>query len=146
MSPEPGLSRTRVDLDDPPHERFVPLRRDLGITTFGLNLMTLEPGQQGRIHRHGMQEEVYIVLDGVLDLVVEQETHELRRGDVVRVGPQLRRKLVNRGPDRTVLIALGGSAEHRGRDGEAFADWDDDHGAPPQEVPLPDDLAPDALR
>ncbi|MTD44786.1 cupin domain-containing protein [Conexibacter sp. W3-3-2] len=146
MSPEPGLSRTHVDLDDPPHERFVPLRRDLGITTFGMNLMTFDPGQQGRIHRHAMQEEVYVVLDGVLDLVVEQETHELRRGDVVRVAPQLRRKLVNRGPDRVVLLALGGSAEHRGRDGEAFPDWDASTPAPPQEIPLPDDLPADERR
>lgn len=146
MSPEPGLSRTHVDLDDPPHERFVPLRRDLGITTFGLNLMTLEVGEQGRIHRHQIQEEVYLVLDGVLDLVVEGETEELRRGDVVRVAPQVRRKLVNRGPERVVLIALGGSAEHRGRDGEAFTDWDASNPAPPQEIPLPENLPADALR
>lgn len=146
MSPEPGLSRVHVDLDDPPHERFVPLRRDLGVTTFGMNLMTLEVGEQGRIHRHGMQEEVYLMLDGVLDLVVEEEAHELRRGDVVRVGPQMRRKLVNRGPGRVVLLALGGSAEHRGRDGEAFPDWRSSTPAPPQEIPLPDDLPADALR
>ena len=146
MSTEHGLSRTHVDLDDPPHERFVPLRRDLGITTFGLNLMTLDVGQQGRIHRHAVQEEVYVVLDGIVDLVVERETHELRRGDVVRVGPQMRRVLINRGPERVVLLALGGSAEHRGRDGEAFTDWDDDHPAPPQEVPLPEDLPADQLR
>ena len=88
----------------------------------------------------------YVILDGVLDLVVEGETHELVRGDVVRVGPQLRRKLVNRGPDRVVLIALGGSAEHRGRDGEAFSDWDSSTPTPPQELPLPDDLPADELR
>ena len=146
MSPEPGLSRTHIDLDDPPHERFVPLRRDLGITTFGLNLMTLDVGEQGRIHRHGIQEEVYVVLDGVLDLVVEGETSELVRGDVVRVAPQVRRRLVNRGPDRVVLLAMGGSAEHRGRDGEAFPDWDSDAGAPPQEIPLPGNLPADQLR
>lgn len=146
MTLEPGVSRTHVDLDDPPHERFVALRRDLGITTFGLNLMTFAAGERGRIHRHGRQEEVYVVLDGALDLVVEGETTELGRGDVVRVGPEVRRQLVNRGPDRVVLLALGGSAEHQGRDGEAFASWDASEGAPPQEVPLPEDLPAEELR
>jgi uncharacterized cupin superfamily protein len=139
MTPEPGVSRTHVDLDDPPHERFVALRRDLGVTTFGINLMTLGAGERGRIHRHGRQEEVYVVIDGSLDLVVEGETTELGRGDVVRVGPEVRRQLVNRGPDRVVLLALGGSADHQGRDGEAFTSWDASDGAPPQEVPLPED-------
>jgi len=146
MTTEPGVSRTHIDLDDPPHERFVALRRDLGITTFGINLMTLGAGERGRIHRHGRQEEVYVVIDGTLDLVVERETTELGRGDVVRVGPETRRQLVNRGPARVVLLALGGSAEHQGRDGEAFPSWDAHEGASPQEVPLPDDLPEGELR
>lgn len=58
----------------------------------------------------------------------------------MRVAPEVRRQLVNRGPQRVVLVALGGDGEHTGRDGEAFADWDDARGAAPQEVPLPDDL------
>jgi len=146
MPIEPGVSRTHVDLDDPPHDRFVALRRDLGVSTFGLNLMTLDAGQRGRIHRHGRQEEVYVVLDGTLDLLADGETHELGRGDVVRVGPETRRQVVNRGPDRVVVLALGGSAEHVGRDGEAFRTWDSSEGAPPQEVPLPEDLPADELR
>jgi hypothetical protein len=64
----------------------------------------------------------------------------LARGELVRVAPDLRRQLVNRGPERVVLLALGGAGEHVGRDAEAFASWDDERGAPPQEVPLPEDL------
>jgi len=41
------------------------------------------------------------------------------------------------------VLEGGGSGEHHGRDGEAFADWDAERGAPPQEVPLPEDLATD---
>jgi hypothetical protein len=62
------------------------------------------------------------------------------------VGPEVRRQLVNRGPDRVVLLALGGSADHQGRDGEAFTSWDASDGAPPQEVPLPEDLPAAELR
>jgi hypothetical protein len=56
------------------------------------------------------------------------------------VAPDLRRQLVNRGPERLVLLALGGDGSHQGRDGEAFASWEDARGAPPQEVPLPPDI------
>ena len=133
-----GIARTALNPDA--GERFVSLRRELGVTSFGINQMVLEPRQRGRIHRHGRQEEVYLVLEGTLTLLVEGEEQALERGELVRVAPEVRRQLVNRGPQRVVLVALGGDGEHTGRDGEAFADWGDARGAPPQEVPLPDDL------
>jgi mannose-6-phosphate isomerase-like protein (cupin superfamily) len=133
-----GIARTRLDLDT--DERIVALRRRLGVSSFGLNQLVLQPGQRGRIHRHERQEEVYLVLEGRLSLLVEGEPIELERGELIRVAPRLRRQLVNRGSDRVVLLALGGDGEHIGRDGEAFASWEDERGAAPQEVPLPDDL------
>ena len=135
---EPGTARTRLAPEA--GERFVALRRRLGVTSFGINQIVLEPGQRGRIHRHERQEEVYLVLEGTLTLLIEGEATVLDRGELIRVGPELRRQLVNRGPERLVLLALGGSHEHEGRDGEAFTSWEDDRGAPPQEVPLPPDL------
>jgi hypothetical protein len=60
---------------------------------------------------------------------------------VARVGPEVRRQLVNRGSERLVMLALGGYGEHAGRDGRAWESWDEGGpGRPPQEVPLPDDL------
>jgi uncharacterized cupin superfamily protein len=137
---EQGIGRARLDLAAA--ERFVSLRRQLGVTSFGINQLVLEPRQRSRIHRHAQQEEVYLVLDGTLTLLVEREEHVLARGELVRVAPDLRRQLVNRGPDRVVLLALGGAGEHVGRDGEAFTSWEDERGAPPQEVPMPEDLPP----
>jgi mannose-6-phosphate isomerase-like protein (cupin superfamily) len=138
---ESGTARTRLAADT--DDRFVPLRRQLGVTSFGLNQILLRPGERGRIHRHERQEEVYLVLEGTLTLLVEREESVLGRGELVRVGPESRRQLVNRGPDRLVLLALGGEGEHAGRDGEAFTSWGDEQGAPPQEVPLPEDLPPE---
>ena len=135
---EEGTGRARLEPDS--SERFVPLRRQLGVSSFGLNQIVLQPGQRGRIHRHGRQEEVYLVLEGTLTLLVEGEEEAVEPGELVRVAPQVRRQLVNRGPERVVMVALGGDGEHIGRDGEAFADWGDVRGAPPQEVPLPEDL------
>jgi quercetin dioxygenase-like cupin family protein len=130
-----GIARTALDPEA--GERFVSLRRQLGVTSFGINQIVLEPRQRGRIHRHGQQEEVYLVLEGTLTLLVEGEEQVLEPGELVRVAPQVRRQLVNRGPERLVLLALGAAGEHTGRDGEA---WDSPHSAPPQEVPLPEDL------
>lgn len=139
-----GIARARLDLDA--DERFVALRRELGVSSFGLNQLMLQPGQRGRIHRHERQEEVYLVLDGLLTILIEGEPIELEQGELIRVAPHLRRQLVNRGPDRLVLLALGGDGEHQGRDGEAFVSWEDERGAPPQEVPLPEDLDGPELR
>jgi uncharacterized cupin superfamily protein len=139
---EPGVGYAVLDLD--PGERFVRLRQQLGVTSFGLNLIVLRPGQRGRIHRHERQEEVYLVLDGELTLIVDgEERPRLRRGEAVRVAPELRRQLVNAGREACAILAIGGAGEHAGRDGLAYASWDDplDAGRSPQEVPLPPDVA-----
>lgn len=49
-------------------ERFHRLRKPLGVTSFGINQMVLEPGQRMRIHLHEQQEEVYLVLAGRLTI------------------------------------------------------------------------------
>lgn len=116
-----------------------PLRRELGISSFGMSLMTFAPHRRGRVHAHERQEEAYLVLEGELTLLVEGEAHRLERWQAARVPAHLRRQLVNEGPDRLVLLALGGHGEHDGRDGRAWTSFEErGEGRPPQEVPLPD--------
>jgi len=111
------------------------------VSSFGINLLVLAPGERGRIHSHEHQEEVYVVLEGELTLLVEGEPTLLAADTAARVGPGVRRQLVNAGPARLVLLALGGAGEHVGRDAAAWSDWDEaGPGRPPQEVPLPEDL------
>ncbi len=137
-----ALTRTRLDRTRPPRS-FQTLRRELGINGFGMNLITLAAGQRGRIHTHDVQEEVFLVLEGELTLLVEGEPHALAVDELARVGPGVKRQLANAGAGRLVLLALGGSGEHVGRDGRAWSAWEQTGpGAPPQEVPLPDDLPP----
>jgi uncharacterized cupin superfamily protein len=131
---------TRVHADVASRERFTSLRRALGVTTFGLNLMSLEPGQRGRIHRHEQQEEVYLVLEGAIRVTVEREPYDLGPFDALRVAPELRREVANPFSERAVLLALGGAHEHEGRDGRAFASWDDMLPRLPSELPLPADV------
>jgi uncharacterized cupin superfamily protein len=133
-----GVSYAKLDMNAT--ERFQRLREPLGVKSFGINVITLQPGQRGRIHRHASQEEVYLVLEGVLSLAVEGSERDLAKGEIVRVAPEVRRQLVNRGPGRCILLALGGAGEHVGRDGTGFVAWEATEGAPPQDIPQPEDL------
>jgi uncharacterized cupin superfamily protein len=136
--PDPDVTLARLHFDG--EERFQRLRAELGVSTFGVNLIRLAPGQRGRIHRHERQEEVYVVLEGELTLLLADDvTHVLGHGGAARVAPEVRRQLVNRGRERLVLLALGGAEPHVGRDGLAYDDWSSVAGRAPQEVPLPPD-------
>jgi uncharacterized cupin superfamily protein len=141
---EDGTATTRLQPDA--ENRFVRLRHELGVTSFGLNQIVLHPGQRGRIHAHERQEEVYLVLEGALTLLVEGEESDYEPGELIRVAPGVRRQLVNRGPVNLHLLAIGGAGEHDGRDGRAWAAWDATESAPPQEMPLPEDLPKAELR
>ncbi len=132
---------TFATLDRDRGERFQSLRRELGVESFGINLIVLRPGERGRIHAHEHQEEVFLVLAGTLTLIVQAAEHELGPDRVARVPAKLRRQLVNAGPEPLVLLALGGAGEHVGRDGSAWESWEEGGpGRPPPEVPLPEDL------
>jgi uncharacterized cupin superfamily protein len=132
---------TFATLDYEHGERFQTLRRELGVSAFGINLLLFAPGERGRIHSHEKQEEVYVVLAGELTLVVERVEHALDAKRVARVAPGVRRQLVNAGPERLVLLAFGGVGEHVGRDGHAWQSWDEGGpGRAPQEIALPENL------
>ena len=141
---EDGTARARLQPDA--ENRFVRLRAELGVTSFGLNQIVLHAGQRGRIHAHERQEEVYLVLEGTLSLLVEGEEATLERGEVIRVAPGVKRQLVNRGPGPLHLLAIGGAGEHQGRDGMAFTDWDATDSVSPQEMAMPEDLPASELR
>ena len=139
-----GVSYARLEMGGT--ERFVSLRQQLGVTSFGMNLILLKAGARGRIHKHAKQEEVYLVLEGRLSLSIEGVERDMSAGELVRVAPEVRRQLINRGPARLAILALGAAGEHIGRDGTAFVSWDAKEGAPPQETPLPEDLPAGEVR
>lgn len=133
-----SISFGRIDPDT--GERFQRLASELGVSAFGINLMTLQPGQRGRIHTHLRQEEVFLILEGELALIAEGEERALGVGELARVAPGVRRQMLNRGPQRLVMLALGGYGEHEGNDGRAWVDWETTDSAPARQTPLPDDL------
>jgi quercetin dioxygenase-like cupin family protein len=143
MAPDP----VTVALDLNTEERFVPLRKLLGVSGFGINQLTLQPGQRMRIHRHSRQEEVYLVIEGRLTIFVEGEAHTLAAGELMRIAPGVRRQLANTHRERVALVALGSSGNgHESRDAEAFNTWEETTGGQPREVPLPSDLPDSELQ
>jgi hypothetical protein len=89
-------------------------RATLGVTSFGMQVMTLPPNWDGYPnHRHDAyvedanQEEVYIPLEGSATLVAGDKRFELRPGVMVRVGPEQLRRIVP-GPVGLRMVALGG--------------------------------------
>jgi uncharacterized cupin superfamily protein len=136
---ETGTAFTALDFEG--EDRFQRLRADLGISTFGLNLLRFRPGQASRIHRHERQEEAYLVLEGTLTLQVDGGSRDLGKGELARVAPDVRRQLVNRSDRHLFVLAMGGAEPHEGRDGRAYHSWDEEgEGHPPQEVPLAEDV------
>jgi len=59
---------------------------------------------------------------------------------LAHVQADVRRQLVNPFSAPCTLVAIGAAGRHERRHGEAFADWSDQEGRPPAEVPLPEDL------
>jgi mannose-6-phosphate isomerase-like protein (cupin superfamily) len=89
-------------------------RAELGVTAWGMQVMTLPPGWDGYPdHAHGAgteeagQEEVYIPLSGTATLVAGGKRYELRPGVMARVAPEQRRQILP-GPEGIRFVALGG--------------------------------------
>ena len=80
-------------------------RAELGVTAWGMQVLTLPPEWDGYPeHKHDAeafdpnQEEVYIPLEGSATLVADGESFELRPGTMARVGPAQMRRILP-GPD-----------------------------------------------
>jgi quercetin dioxygenase-like cupin family protein len=95
---------------------FVKARAELGVTSFGMQIIRLPPGYDGHPeHDHATdgQEEVYVALSGSGWMDIEGERVDLENDVLVRVGPSVKRK-VYAGTDGLQMLVLGGCP------GEAF--------------------------
>jgi mannose-6-phosphate isomerase-like protein (cupin superfamily) len=86
------------------------------------NIWRYPPGARGKRHKDLAQEEVFVVLDGMLtvDLGEPPERHELDRGSVLVVQPGTILQLRNAGSNDLVLFIYG-APPVRGQ-GEFFPD------------------------
>ncbi len=79
----------------------------LGLENSGISYQRLAPSYRAPFgHKHGQQEEVYVVLSGSGRVKLDDEIVDLRQWDVVRVPSQTMRNFEG-GPDGLELLAFG---------------------------------------
>jgi uncharacterized cupin superfamily protein len=79
--------------------KWVLVRRSLGVSSFGINVVELPPGESIPEHDETGrgQEEVFLVLAGSPTMVVDGADHPLREGSFVRLDPAPKRTVRNDG-------------------------------------------------
>ena len=79
----------------------------LGLENSGISYQRLAPSYRAPFgHKHGQQEEVYVVLSGSGRVKLDDDFVDLRQWDVVRVPSQTMRNFEG-GPDGLELLAFG---------------------------------------
>lgn len=94
--------------------------RDLGVSLFRYAPNVRSPFA----HSHREQEEAYLVVSGSGRVLLDDEVHELRQWDLMRVSPEVVRAF-EAGPDGLDLVAVGGPRPQDGDGVMATANWPD---------------------
>lgn len=108
-------------VDELGDETFRKVRRALGITAFGANVLVLRPGIVGRPHYHEEQDELYFVHKGRAIFDLPDERVELGPGGLIHVESTTPRRVTNPGPDELVMLVVGAKEGYVGRDGQPAA-------------------------
>ena len=83
-------------------------RSELGVTSWGMQVLDIPPGfEDYPEHTDEAQEEVFIPLKGSGEIILDGESHALEPGLMVRVGHEVKRKIMP-GPEGVRVLALGG--------------------------------------
>jgi mannose-6-phosphate isomerase-like protein (cupin superfamily) len=98
-----------------PHEAGEPARHvaelseRAGFADTRANIWRYEPGAKGRRHKHPVQEETFVVLQGTLTMYVGDppEPQEVRAGELITVDPGTPLQSVNHGDEDLVIYAYG---------------------------------------
>src|SRR5664280_2078605 len=104
------------DLGDGPGFRKV--RKGLDVTAFGVNAIVLPPGIETGFHYHDLQEELYFVHSGAIEMEFgDGSVERMEAGALARVNPETVRKIRNAGDVDAVYLCAGGKDGYIGRDG-----------------------------
>ena len=97
-------------------------RRDLGCTVGGVGVEKLPPRLRMPFgHTHSEQEEIYVIAEGSGRIKLDDEVHELRQWDILRIGPGVMRNL-EADSDGLTLVAFGAPLGEES-DGEIVPGW-----------------------
>lgn len=78
-----------------------------------------EPGESNNRHRQREQEELYVVLDGRLEMEVEGEMFDVTTGDYVVVPPESWRQLTAREESRVFVVGAPNVSDDAIDEGES---------------------------
>jgi mannose-6-phosphate isomerase-like protein (cupin superfamily) len=90
---------------------FVKVRAELGASAFGMQVIQMPPNYGDypeHDHSDSGQEEVYVTLAGSGSMDIEGESVDLDPETVVRVGPNVKRK-VRAGAQGLRILVIGGT-------------------------------------
>ena len=112
-----GYAAASIDgLGDGPG--FRKIRRELGVTAFGVNAIVYPPGYVGFKHWHDKQDELYFVHRGRARVEVGDEVRELGEGGLLHVESTTPRLVSNASDSEDlVLLVVGGKGGYVERDG-----------------------------
>jgi quercetin dioxygenase-like cupin family protein len=107
-----------ADLGDGPGFRKV--RKELGVTAFGVNGIVLPPAYETGRHYHEEQEELYFLHSGRIAIEFgDGSSHELGPGGLAWVDAPTVRKIRNLSDSEdAVYLVVGGKDGYVGRDGK----------------------------
>jgi quercetin dioxygenase-like cupin family protein len=99
---------------------FKKIRKELGVTAFGVNAIVIPPGYETGRHLHEEQEELYFLHGGRIAIEFGDGTsHELEAGGVAWVDAPTVRKIRNLSDSEdAVYVVVGGKDGYVGRDGK----------------------------
>ena len=79
----------------------------LGTTSVELSFGTLAPGTSVPFfHHHKQNEEVYIVISGDAEFVLDGRREPVSSGSIVRVSPSVSRAIENKGNELLVYVCI----------------------------------------
>ncbi len=97
---------------------FRKVRRELGVTAFGVNAIELPAGHETGRHFHDEQEELYFLYRGRVEMTLNDgESFDLGPGALARVDAATIRKIRTLGEEPALYLVAGGKDGYVGRDG-----------------------------
>ena len=108
----PGHEIKRIDdMEAIAYGSFKRARAELGVTSFGLQVMDLPPNNDlypEHDHADDGQEEVYFTLSGAAEIEIDGERHPLDSESMIRVSSGTARKVWT-GDEAIRLVIIGGA-------------------------------------
>jgi uncharacterized cupin superfamily protein len=95
-----------MPLDEVTEKEF--LSRPLGCKGVGFSFVRYKPGEgAGYVHRHKVQEEVFLTLQGNGTIILDGRRVAMPEGTIVRVAPTVYRAIGNDSDKDVVYMILG---------------------------------------